>query len=157
MISSLFLKLTYSNLSSSREIYTMTLNLDLKLSQYEPWTITKTLEANDCGFQFLLPKDRMEKYILPLLASDSVSPIKASQILNETVFVDVCDVATNINYNMRLAQNPGPVGSERHGSYYFRHNWGVLVRAKGLKPGDKIGLCWDKWSHKFLFHVITVA
>lgn len=120
------------------------LNMELGLTP-RPWMIRKTLGPQEI-FACALPSEEMEAYIIPNMGYDDIRVR-----LEHGVVVAVEDVVSQKTYRMELE------GIFMGCLYYHLFGWSNLVKEKGLKPGDEIGICWDASSRKFKFHLLNVA
>ncbi|VVA98458.1 unnamed protein product [Arabis nemorensis] len=134
----------------------MALKPDLGLSQYDLWTIKKTLAAGDLVGSVTLSKDEMEWYIIPKMERSGIHSITKTTLLGGP-FVTVENIASNEGPRLvRLILSHGQ-GPPHYGSYSFMMGWPDIVTSKKLKARDTIGLCWDRWAGRFKFMVIDIA
>ncbi|XP_010500793.1 PREDICTED: putative B3 domain-containing protein At1g51970 [Camelina sativa] len=123
---------------------TTELNLKLGLAPYDPWVLKKNLTETDLhhGGSLILPKQEFEAILREIgrgLVESLGNGVEVKlHIIEEGHESD--------DYTLTLVKG--------NGSYMLTGGWYTIARAKGYKPNDEIGLMWDKWSRRFLFHHI---
>ncbi|CAA0288051.1 unnamed protein product [Arabidopsis thaliana] len=120
------------------------LDLELGLAPYDPWVLKKNLTESDLNNGFIiLPKQDFEKIIRQMergLVKNLENGVEVKvHIIEEGPESD--------DYTLTLVKC--------RGNCMFRGGWYNMVKAKCYKPDDEIGLMWDKWSRRFLFHHIN--
>ena len=106
-------------------------SLELKLGQYDPWVIKKTIVTSDLGHLLLLAADGERRHILPHWDAERIENRKNG------VRVSVWDCDTMSEYQLLFKR-------WESGSYVFIERWKEdLLKRRSLKKGDGIGVHWD--------------
>ncbi|XP_059441982.1 B3 domain-containing protein At2g33720-like [Corylus avellana] len=116
-------------------------SLELKLGQYDPWAIKKTIVTSDLGHlsKLLLAADGVRRHILPHWDAERIENIKNG------VRVSVWDCDTKSEHQLLFKRWTS-------GSHVFIEGWkGDFVGRRKLKKGDEIGLYWDPGNSRFNF------
>ncbi|EOA37761.1 hypothetical protein CARUB_v10012600mg [Capsella rubella] len=120
------------------------LNLELGLAPYDPWIVKKKLTETDLSYggSLILPKQDFETILQEMerrFVENLVNGVEVKvHIIEEGHESD--------DYTLTLIKC--------NSSYMLRGGWYNIAKSKGYKPNDEIGLMWDKWSRRFLFHLI---
>jgi hypothetical protein len=121
-------------------------SLELKLSQYDPWVIKKTIVKSDLGHlsKLLLAADGVRRHILPHWDAESIE----KKNIKNGVRVPVWDCDTMSGYQLLFKR-------WESGSYVFIERWKEdFVKRRELKKGDEIGLYWDPGNSRFNFSLL---
>ncbi|XP_043705472.1 B3 domain-containing protein At2g33720-like [Telopea speciosissima] len=109
------------------------------------WPIKKVLSARDVSYsQIVLPRNQVEKHILPLLLPEEQNLINR----HEQLQITVRDLDTMCEHQLNLWEN----GS----SYVLTKGWNTaFVRRRGLEIGEEVGFCWDERLQELRFSVLN--
>ncbi|XP_021901976.1 putative B3 domain-containing protein At1g78640 [Carica papaya] len=122
-----------------------------KLSLYtDPWKIKKNLTRSDLGdlCRLLVKTSLIKNHVLSLLSEEIVTKVEST----EGAKVNVLDQDTMTEHELVFKHW---VSSK---SYIFIGKWGKdFVRRRELREGDEIGLYWDNYTSRFIFHVLNRA
>ena len=124
-------------------------SLELKLGLFDPWVIKKRIvfsDINRAKSRLLLPKNLVEKHILPQWDARRIENIKNG------VQVSVWDCDTNSEHQLLFKQ------WSSNESYVFIESWNMeFVKRRGPNEADEIGLYWDQSNSRFSFSVLKQA
>ncbi|XP_059441983.1 putative B3 domain-containing protein At1g78640 [Corylus avellana] len=129
------------SLELKKEERCSSVSLELKLDQYDPWAIKKTIVTSDLGYlsKLVLAEDSVRRHILPHWDAQCIENIKNG------VSVPVWDCDTMSEYQLLFKR-------WESGSYVFIERWkGDFVERRSLKKGDEIGIYWDPGNSRFNF------
>ncbi|CAA7057556.1 unnamed protein product [Microthlaspi erraticum] len=124
-------------------------DLDLSLSQYDPWVIKKKLTASDTSMngKLLLPRKELLDSIIPQMRQAMAQQIGTENGVEVKVHV-IEEGNEADDYTWILVK-------DIDNTYFLKRGWGPFARANNYQEGDVIGLMWDQSYERFLLHKIV--
>ncbi|KAK4276338.1 hypothetical protein QN277_019299 [Acacia crassicarpa] len=110
-----------------------------------PWKVQKVLTNYDTSYnnRLILSIKDVTEMVLPVLGENAERKAQTA----DGVKLWFWDVDTESSHELALKQ-------ESDGGYVITGNWNQeFIKRKNLKPGDEIGLQWDRYNGRFNFRL----
>lgn len=131
---------TKTNPKAEKAKLKMPVKMDTKmrLGQYDPWVITKTLEVKDEYNIIRLPTKETQVEIIERWSNRLA--------INNPVLVKLYDWDTDKIYDVSVHQDAR--------GYFLNLGWVLVLFDRQLKEGDRVGFFWDNLDSILNFKVL---
>ncbi|CAA7042387.1 unnamed protein product [Microthlaspi erraticum] len=124
------------------------LDLNLRLSQYDPWVIKKKLTDSDTS--------TFGKLSLSQVGMASITRQMRQSMVEQMETTEGVEVKVHVIEEGHQADDyTWNLVKLWDGRYFLKGGWGVFARDNGYQTGDEIGLMWDQSYERFLLHKIV--